>query len=80
MVGVALAVRGLCVGSVRGGLVTKVWGSGFFDRVCVVVGALVRIELVVGGSFDGSSLSSSTCSSASCNEIINYKQQCNNQP
>ena len=42
----------------------SVLGSG----TCVVVGVPVGIELVVGGSAVGSSLSSMTCSSASCKE------------
>ena len=41
-------------------------GSVLGDGVCVVVGVCVRVELVVGGSADGSSLSSKICSSASC--------------
>jgi hypothetical protein len=48
--------------------VTEGTGSVLGGGACVVVDVLVRIELVVGGSADGSSLSSMTCSSASCKE------------
>jgi hypothetical protein len=68
IVGVLFATRGLCEGSVRGGLVTEGRELVFGSEECVVVGVLVRIALVVGGSADGSSLSSRTCSSASCKE------------
>jgi hypothetical protein len=66
--GVLFTTRGLCEGSVRGGFVTEGTGSVLGGGACVVVDVLVRIELVVGGSADGSSLSSMTCSSASCKE------------